>query len=254
MSTHRWRGTDEVALPGPRSAPSVDESGARGRDLAGNLPGAGVVHEGGRRRQVEGAGADRSWRVGADGEAAVAELLAQLTAVSWWGRLRGHRPEWRVLHGVPLGDGRGNERGDIDHVLVGPPGVVTINTKHHRAGRLDLYGEQLVVNGRRSDYVPKARREAERAAGFLAAAAAATGLVGPELAGRMRVRPLVVVVGARLLVRERAPGVNVVMTDRLLSTLRALPSALVPDEVDAVFELARRASTWNPPPACPGRD
>ena len=252
MSTHRWRETsDGPATPRLVAAPGGAPAGERGRDLAGNLPGAGVVHEGARRRQVEGSGADRSWRVGADGEAAVAALLAQLTEVSWWHRLRGRRPEWRVLHGVPLGDGRGNERGDIDHVLVGPPGVVTLNTKHHRAGRLDLYGEQLVVNGRLSDYVPKARREAERTAALLSAAAAASETVGPELAARLRVRPMIVVVGARLLVREGAPGVTVVMPDRLLAALRAFPPALSPAEVDAVYELARWSGTWNPPPPVP---
>lgn len=32
-----------------------------------------------------------------------------------------------MLHSVPLGDGQGRVRGDVDHVLIGPPGVVTIN-------------------------------------------------------------------------------------------------------------------------------
>jgi hypothetical protein len=46
-----------------------------------------------------------------------------------------------VLHSVPLLDAAGRGRGDIDHVLIGPPGAVTINTKHHRAGRLELDGD-----------------------------------------------------------------------------------------------------------------
>jgi len=75
-------------------------------------------------------------------------------------RLRRRSSEWRVLHSVPVGTGRG----DIDHVLIGRPGVVTINTKHHRAGRLALNGDELIVNGRPTDHIPKARREAERAA------------------------------------------------------------------------------------------
>lgn len=58
---------------------------------------------------------ERAWRIGAAGEQAVAEQLAKLG------------PEWRVLHAVRVG-----ERGaDIDHVAVGPPGVFTINAKHH---------------------------------------------------------------------------------------------------------------------------
>ena len=53
-------------------------------------------------------------------------MLAELTAHS---RLRLRTPRWRVLHSVPVEGGR-----DIDHVMIGPPGVVTINSKHHRPG------------------------------------------------------------------------------------------------------------------------
>ena len=58
---------------------------------------------------------ERAWRIGADGEEAVAARLA---------KLGGH---WRVLHAVPVGD-RGS---DIDHVVIGPAVVFTINSKHH---------------------------------------------------------------------------------------------------------------------------
>lgn len=51
----------------------------------------------------------------------------------------------------------------IDHVLIGLPGVVTVNTKHYRAERLKLDGDDLVVNGRPTEYVCKARLEALRA-------------------------------------------------------------------------------------------
>ncbi|MDP9431276.1 MAG: NERD domain-containing protein [Actinomycetota bacterium] len=47
---------------------------------------------------------ERAWRIGADGEKAVAARLAEL----------GDR--WRVLHAVPVGE-RGS---DIDHVVIGP--------------------------------------------------------------------------------------------------------------------------------------
>ncbi|MBG6212216.1 hypothetical protein RCH23_000129 [Cryobacterium sp. CAN_C3] len=36
-------------------------------------------------------------------------------------------PEWTVLHAVPVGSGSS----DIDHVVIGPAGVFTINTKNH---------------------------------------------------------------------------------------------------------------------------
>lgn len=154
-------------------------------DLALNPPGIGITHEAARRRQTEGAGADRSWRVGADGEFAVANLLTTLTEVSRWDRWRGRPPRWWVLHSVPLGDGYGQAQGDVDHLLIGPPGLVSINTKHHRTGKLYLGGDQLVLNGRRTDYVPKARREADRVRSSLQADLAAHGHA--ELAGRVPV-------------------------------------------------------------------
>jgi len=58
-------------------------------------------------------------------------MLGRFTTASGWERLLRRSPRWRVLHSVPLRDARGAVRGDIDHVLIGPPGVVTINTKHH---------------------------------------------------------------------------------------------------------------------------
>jgi hypothetical protein len=56
--------------------------------------------------------ADRAAR-GAEGERKVGAILEALA------------PEYHVLHGVWLG------RGDIDHVLVGPGGTFTIETKSH---------------------------------------------------------------------------------------------------------------------------
>jgi hypothetical protein len=60
---------------------------------------------------------------GAQGEEHVGELLNGLTG-----------GEWRVIHDASLG------RGNIDHVLIGPPGIFTIETKSHpgpvRVGRV----------------------------------------------------------------------------------------------------------------------
>jgi hypothetical protein len=210
-------------------------------DLARNAPGIGITHEATRRRQTEGVGADRSWRLGADGEATVAEILHKLTTPSPLDRLRHRPPTWRVLHSVPVGTGRG----DIDHVVIGPSGVVTINTKHHRAGRLALDGEQLVVNGRATDYIPKARREAERAATLLTTALSAVG--HPELAAQMRVRPVLAIVGGRVLVTQWTPGVAIVMTRELLGTLTALPDVLDYAEVGVIYNVARHRMVWTRP-------
>ena len=57
--------------------------------------------------------ADR-WLRGAEGERAVGAVLAQLEDEGW-----------RALHDISLG------RGNVDHVLVGPGGIFTIETKSH---------------------------------------------------------------------------------------------------------------------------
>jgi hypothetical protein len=203
-------------------------------DLADNAPGIGITHEAARRREAEGAGADRSWRVGADGEFVVAGILADLTAHS---RLRVRRPRWRVLHSVPVHGGR-----DIDHVMIGPPGVVTINSKHHRSGRLVVDGDLIRVNGIATDYVVRSRREAEHARSVLRAALHAHGR--PDLAERLPVRPLIAVLGGLLHVQRWPAGVMVVTTTGLNHLLRSLPLVVGPGDVDAVHEVARRSTTW----------
>jgi hypothetical protein len=162
------------------------------RDLTANVPGVGISHEAARRRQSEGPGADRSWRVGADGEFAIAQILAQLTTARGLARLRRRTPRWRVLHSVPIGT-RGR---DIDHVLIGPPGVVVINTKHHRGGRLILDGDTVTVNGRRTAYIAAARQEAVASTQLLTAALTEAG--AGALAARLPVRPVIAVVGGVL--------------------------------------------------------
>lgn len=63
--------------------------------------------------------ADR-WLRGAEGERAVAAVLAKL-----------ENDGWLALHDVSLG------RGNVDHVLVGPGGIFTIETKSH-SGRIPV--------------------------------------------------------------------------------------------------------------------
>jgi hypothetical protein len=206
-------------------------------DLATNAPGIGIAHEAARRRKTEGAGADRSWRLGADGEQAVAALLAELTTVSPLGRLR-HPGRWRVLHSVPIGP----RPRDLDHLAIGPPGVVTINTRHHPDGRLVLDGDALVVNGYPTDAVAKARREARVARSALAAALREAGR--HDLAERMPVRPVIAVVGGLLHAVRWPPDVTVVTSTTLVHTLSALPTRLDGRAVAAIYDVARRSTTW----------
>jgi len=62
-----------------------------------------------------------------------------------------------VLHGVQLGAG-----GDVDHLVIGPPGVFTVNTKHHPKAKIKVGSKVLFVNGHQAPYIGKACREATR--------------------------------------------------------------------------------------------
>lgn len=170
-------------------------------------------------------GADHAWRVGARGERKVGRTLH-------WARPFG----WRALHAVPVG------RGDIDHVLIGPVGVVTINTKHHR-GQYVRAGHSVVFVGRHQvQYAQASVREAERAAQLLQAAGAR----------QVTVTPLIVVVGARRLRGRRTGGVRVMTRGGLLRWL--LWHSLRPgtghrvsrDQRRRTYEIARRSTTWTP--------
>jgi len=70
---------------------------------------------GGRFKRDYGA-----WAQGAEGEELVGEILEGLTADGW-----------QVIHDVAFG------KGNIDHIVVGPGGLFTVETKSRR-GRIDL--------------------------------------------------------------------------------------------------------------------
>lgn len=207
-------------------------------DLARNVAGRHVGAEANRRLRGEGAGADRSWRVGAEGEHVVAEALAGLVTVSRIDRLRGRSSPWWVLHSVEVGTGSS----DIDHVVGGPPGLFTINTKHHRAGRVEISGDTVRVNRRETDYVGKAQAEARRATRLLRTALGRAG--HPELAGRTTVRPVLAIVGARLLGRGLPGGVLVATPATLTVYLREQPELFTRADLDLIYQHARRSTTW----------
>ncbi len=133
--------------------------------------------------------------------------------------------------------------------MIGPPGLVPINTKHHPAGRAVLDGDHLYVNRYPTNYVAKARREAERVAGFLRPALAAAGHA--DLAQQVPVRPLVALVDVRLTVQAWPTGVTVTMSRQLLERLHAFPVALTGEQAATIHAVARLEQTWNPAPGRP---
>jgi hypothetical protein len=219
----------------PFGAPSADTADVlQPTDLALNRPGQAAREQAVALRQAAPVRTDlarvlgvhteeRAWRIGADGEQAVAAQLARLGA------------EWLVLHAIPVG----NRGSDIDHLVIGPGGVFTINAKHHPDASIWVGGNTFMVNGQRQPYVRNSRHEAQRASRILTAASgfpvAVTGVIA--------------VMGAQkgFTVREQPPGgdVNVVTRRDLVRWLRRRPSgALKPDQSKALYEAARRSTTW----------
>jgi PAS domain-containing protein len=208
-------------------------------DLAANRPGAGARARARRdlaqreRSRVGGWVArafdlrvdEREWRVGADGEETVGARLDRL-----------ERHGWHVLHGVPLG-----ARGSLlDHLLVGPGGVVTVATRRHPGRRVRVEGDTVTVAGQRLPYVGAARHEAARASSLLTAALGHPVAVSPALV---------------LLTGTSEPEVEIVRPpdDVLVLDRTEVPAAfrrraerLTPDEVDEVYAVARRSTTWTP--------
>jgi hypothetical protein len=165
---------------------------------------------------------ERAWRIGAVGERAVAEQLARLG------------PEWRVLHAVRVG----TQGADIDHVVIGPAGVFTVNAKHHPNASIWVGGNTFMVNGQRVPYIRSSRHEARRASRLLTEQ---TGFPVP-------VSGVIAVMGAQrgyTVKQQPEDGAVVVVQRRRISRhLRRLPSHLGPREVEAIFEVARRSTTW----------
>lgn len=166
---------------------------------------------------------DWSWRSGAAGERMVGRTLR-------YARLFG----WRSLHAVPVGSGKS----DIDHVLIGPGGVITINTKHHRRQKIKAGHTCVLVGGSKTNYARDSTFEGERAAKLLSAAA-----------GRpVNVTPVLVIVGAKRIRGSRTAGVELFTRSHLLVWLLMMPRKISNGERDRLFEIARRSDTWQTTP------
>jgi Nuclease-related domain len=161
-----------------------------------------------------------SWAVGQQGERITGARL---------NRLRGKG--WCVLHSVPLASGS-----DIDHVLIGPPGVFTVNTKHHRGARIWVGDRMVMVNRtRQPGYVPASLHEAER-----------TGRLLTRLCGfPVSARPVLAFVGAdRIAVKAVDSSVLITEGESADRILSALPPVLTAAEITAISAVARDRRAW----------
>lgn len=201
----------------------------RGKDLAYNKHGDAVAA---RARELRPQGFHgivvrllrlsteaTSWELGAKGEHIVGRRLDKLK-----------RRGWAVLHSVELRSGA-----DIDHVVIGPPGVFTINTKHHRDARISVGDHVVWVNGVQQPYIRNSKHEARNAERRLSQAC---GMPVPVTA-------ILAFVGAAAL-RSTSASSDVLVTrgEQIDRMLRSMPDVLTPPEQEHIFSVARHDAVW----------
>ncbi|MGW7075097.1 nuclease-related domain-containing protein [Streptomyces sp. NPDC054866] len=198
-------------------------------DLALNRPGEGL-----RRLLAEkGPGAAQrvvswllrresewdSWRMGLAGERRVGGELQRLS-----------RSGWRVLHSVPL-----PRDVDIDHLLIGPGGVFSINTKRH-FGKSVWVGDEMakVSHGPPQPYARKSKAEAGRVQAVLERYAHIP----------VQVQPVIVFVGVTELTKAATQFTVRVYREREVSALGPLSGVLDARQIDALYAVARHRRAW----------
>lgn len=145
----------------------------------------------------------------------------------WWlGRL----PEgWHVFHDVPVGDAGAN----IEHLVIGPPGVFTINTKS-LTGKVWVGAKSILHNRRRTDFLPKASEEARRVSMLLSAA----------IGRPVEVRGLLAILADEWTVKKQPTDVFVGGPRGAKHWMLRQPAVLRPQDVIALAAAASKPATW----------
>lgn len=159
----------------------------------------------------------RNWAAGAEGERQVAAALEPLAQFGW-----------TALHDVRW---PGRPQANIDHIAIGPGGVVVLDAKNW-TGDITLADGRLRQNGYGRE------RELE---GVAQATAAVTALVAPQ--HRSAVSGLLVLAGQEQPPTTTASGVPVVGRLQLAAHLAGRPARLTPYEVAGIGGLLQAQLT-----------
>ncbi|NNN15283.1 MAG: NERD domain-containing protein [Acidimicrobiaceae bacterium] len=203
------------------------------RDLCENLPGQAVLAKAAElqrespvwtfiARITKTHNDERAFRIGGKGEQKVAHRLEMLPV------------GWKVLNSIGIGSGES----DIDHLVIGPGGVYSINTKNHPDANIWVKGNTFMINGYRTPYVHKSRHEAKRVGRILSEA---TG-IDVEPVG------IIAPVGARggYVVKSQPEDskVFILTPSQLVPWMTSRPISFEDEVVRAIFDHARRSTTW----------
>lgn len=133
---------------------------------------------------------------------------------------------FRLLHSVPV-----FERADVDHLLIGPPGILVIDSKYTRFPVV-VSGTDVRVDGHRKEWHSKISEQAARVHRVLMRATRDERL-GPPIP--------VLSLWAPSLETDRSWIVN---GPELARRICGLPAVLNRRTVELLFEQARRRDTW----------
>ncbi len=162
-----------------------------------------------------------SWYLGALGEIAVGQVLATLPA------------EWTSFHALPIG----KKGADIDHIVIGPGGVFTINTKHHAGKRVWVGGRTIMVSGQKQPYVRNSEYEAGRV----------TKLLRERMPLLPAAQPVLALVSPQTLtIKTKPEQLKVVVDTGLRRWLLKRPEVLAAVELERLSAIIDDPATWPP--------
>lgn len=196
--------------------------------LVGRRSGASAAERAREQRRVQPirARVDRLLGRRSDELAWRKRALGERVNGSWLGRL----PEgWFAFHDIPVGEGGTN----VDHVVVGPGGVFTVNTKH-LAGAIRVTARTITHEGHRTDYLPEATAEARTASRLLSAA------IGRPI----DVRPILAILADEWTITTEPADVIVRGPRSAKNVMLAQPPVLRPSDVIVVAAAAAKPATW----------
>ncbi|MCU1637129.1 MAG: hypothetical protein JWQ68_2368 [Cryobacterium sp.] len=161
-----------------------------------------------------------AWYRQATAEIGVGETLARLPT------------PWTVLHSVPTGIA-GHQ---VDHLVIGPGGILTVVLRHGTGDDISVPDGVLVVDGSARSYLAEAEGVARRVSEVI--------LTRMPLA--TPVRPVLAFVEPRVItIREKTACVDVVDAGELGGWLQALPPVLGEADARQVVAVLDSPTTWD---------
>ncbi len=143
--------------------------------------------------------------------------------------------DWHVLQTASVSGGHG-----IDYLVIGPAGVIMLDTNHLPGSRAWVSERCVRVNGHTTRYLGNSRHTAARVARLLT----------NELGRNVDVRSAVVLVDLDdFSVKQMPPDVYVTTTPRLAGWLGSLPVTTDATEIGALEAAASRLTNWRPSPS-----